>query len=171
MASSSVPESLVPPQPAPSASPAVAPSYFRPISPLWNALDRFNQWRADLGLPHPGSAENLQKEVKGACFFLPTRLSPLLTRPSCPGTHLTNYMFDGARADLTKSLSMNPLFQVTHSFALGSQTLPSSYNFGAIFANSQVRGFRTRGFIPSVLKRYCLGVHARRRRSRRQCKC
>lgn len=53
-------------------------------------------------------------------------------------THLSNYIFDGARADLTKSLSVNPLFQVTHSFALGSQTLPSSYNFGAIFANQKV---------------------------------
>lgn len=34
---------------------------------------------------------------------------------------------------------MNPMFQVTHSFALGSQTLPSSYNFGAIFATQNVR--------------------------------
>jgi len=33
---------------------------------------------------------------------------------------------------------MNPLFQVTHSFALGSQTAPSSYNFGAVFANTKV---------------------------------
>jgi hypothetical protein len=48
-------------------------------------------------------------------------------------------MFDGARADLTKSLSMNPAFQVTHSFALGSQTAAPSYNFGAVFANNNVR--------------------------------
>ncbi|KAG6850986.1 hypothetical protein H0H93_004473 [Arthromyces matolae] len=93
-------------------------SYFNPISPFTDAFDRFNQWRTDLGLPHPGTVENLQKEVKA--------------------THLTNYIFDGARADLTKSFSGNPLFQVTHSFALGSQTLPSSYNFGAIFANQQI---------------------------------
>ncbi|KAF8077936.1 eukaryotic porin-domain-containing protein [Lyophyllum atratum] len=93
-------------------------SYFNPISPFADVYDRFNQWRTDLGLPHPGTVENLQKEVKA--------------------THLSNYIFDGARADLTKSLSANPLFQVTHSFALGSQTLPSSYNFGAIFANQQV---------------------------------
>ena len=57
---------------------------------------------------------------------------------SDPATQLQMQMFDGARADLTKSLSMNPLFQVTHSFALGSQTLPSSYNFGAVFANTNV---------------------------------
>ncbi|EEB87266.1 hypothetical protein MPER_15461, partial [Moniliophthora perniciosa FA553] len=35
-------------------------------------------------------------------------------------------------------MSMNPLFQVTHSFALGSQTAPPSYNFGAIFANEKI---------------------------------
>ncbi|KAF8238656.1 hypothetical protein L208DRAFT_1165629, partial [Tricholoma matsutake] len=93
-------------------------SYFNPLSPFTDAYDRFARWRADLGLPHPGTVENLQKEVKA--------------------THLSNYIFDGARADLTKSLSANPLFQVTHSFALGSQTLPSSYNFGAIFANQKI---------------------------------
>lgn len=53
-------------------------------------------------------------------------------------TLATNYLFEGGRADLTKSLSMNPAFQVTHSFALGSQAAPSSYNFGAIFANENV---------------------------------
>lgn len=30
-------------------------------------------------------------------------------------THLTNHMFDGARADLTKILSVTPAFQVTHT--------------------------------------------------------
>ena len=47
-------------------------------------------------------------------------------------------MFDGARADLTKALSLTPAFQVTHSFALASQTQLPSYNFGAIFANQKV---------------------------------
>ncbi|RDB21047.1 putative mitochondrial import receptor subunit tom40 [Hypsizygus marmoreus] len=103
---------------APESSITTTYSYFNPISPFTDAYDRFAQWRTDLGLPHPGTVENLQKEVKA--------------------THLSNYIFDGARADLTKSLSANPLFQVTHSFALGSQTLPSSYNFGAIFANQQI---------------------------------
>ncbi|KAJ7774596.1 eukaryotic porin-domain-containing protein [Mycena maculata] len=93
-------------------------SYFAPVSPFFDAYDRFSLWRADLGLPHPGTVENLQKEAKS--------------------THLTNFIFDGARADLTKSLSMSPLFQVTHSFALGSQTAPPSYNFGAIFGSTKV---------------------------------
>ncbi|PFH54345.1 hypothetical protein AMATHDRAFT_53273 [Amanita thiersii Skay4041] len=94
------------------------PSHKGFFGSFFRAYDRFSQWRTDLDLPQPGNIENLQKEVKA--------------------THLNNYMFDGARADLTKSLSMNPLFQVTHSFALGSQTLPSSYNFGAVFANQKV---------------------------------
>lgn len=117
-------------------SPSVAPSYFNPISPLFNAYDRFAQWRADLGLPHPGTVENLQKEAKGLSSL--HLLFSLLNKFANPATHLSNFIFDGARADLTKSLSMNPLFQVTHAFALGSQTLPSSYNFGAIFANQRV---------------------------------
>jgi len=53
-------------------------------------------------------------------------------------THLTNFMFDGARADLSKTLSMNPAFQVTHSFAFGSSTSEPSYNFAAVFANANV---------------------------------
>lgn len=53
-------------------------------------------------------------------------------------THLTNFIFDGARADLTKGLSVDPAFQVTHSFSLGSQSAPSSYHFSAVFANANV---------------------------------
>ncbi|KAJ7285819.1 eukaryotic porin-domain-containing protein [Mycena rebaudengoi] len=99
-------------------SPSSRSSYFAPISPFFNAYDRFALWRADLGLPQPGTVENLQKETKA--------------------THLSNFIFDGARADLTKSLSMSPLFQVTHSFALGSQTVPPSYNFGAVFGSTKL---------------------------------
>ena len=51
-------------------------------------------------------------------------------------THLTNFLFDGARADLTKGLSLSPAFQVTHSFSLASATAPPSYNFGAVFADN-----------------------------------
>lgn len=74
----------------------VVPSYFNPISPFFNAYDRFARWREDLGLPHPGSVENLQKEVKGMqirsfllrirqvllFFQLPTFLSISLTVPA-----------------------------------------------------------------------------------------
>lgn len=87
------------------------------LSPLASAYNRFSQWRASLGLTNPGNVEGLQKEIKA--------------------THLTNHFFDGARADLAKSLSMLPLFQVTHSFSLASQTAPPTYNFGAVFATNQ----------------------------------
>ncbi|KAH9951895.1 eukaryotic porin-domain-containing protein [Amylocystis lapponica] len=99
------------------------PSYLAPSPPssswpLGGLYNRYASWRKSLDLPNPGSVENLQKEVKS--------------------THLTNYFFEGGRADLTKSLSANPIFQVTHSFLLGSPTSPPSYNFGAIFANNNV---------------------------------
>ncbi|EGN95959.1 hypothetical protein SERLA73DRAFT_185412 [Serpula lacrymans var. lacrymans S7.3] len=121
MASSSLPEKdsfdaapLSPPQALPS-----SPSPFlNTVSPLTSVYNRFYEWRKSFDFPNPGTVENLQKEVKA--------------------THLTNFIFDGARADLTKSLSMNPAFQVTHAFALGSQTSAPSYNFGAVFANQNV---------------------------------
>lgn len=53
-------------------------------------------------------------------------------------TLLTNLFFDGMRADLTKAISLTPAFQVTHSFALASQTSLPNYNFGAVFANNAV---------------------------------
>lgn len=69
-------------------------------------------------------------------------------------TLLTNYAFDGARADLSKSLSMNPMFQVTHSFHLGSQTSPPTYHFGAMFANDKVRGPLAENMLPPVQPAY-----------------
>ena len=53
-------------------------SYFNPLSPLSNAYDRVQQWRADLGLPNPGTTENLQKEVRGMWGTTST-LEPVLT--------------------------------------------------------------------------------------------
>jgi hypothetical protein len=66
---------------------------------------------------------------------------------------LSNYTFDGARADLSKTLSQVPAFQVTHSFALGSNggpmggISPGTYNFGAVYATSKVRVSITNSFI------------------------
>lgn len=37
-------------------------------NPLVNIYSRFSQWRTSLGLPSPGTVENLQKEVK--CTFI-----------------------------------------------------------------------------------------------------
>ncbi|KAI0709468.1 mitochondrial import receptor subunit tom40 [Earliella scabrosa] len=109
--SSSIPvtvDSPSPPTPGPSSSSR------GPFS-LYN---RFAAWRKALDLPNPGTSENLTKEAKN--------------------TLLNNYMFDGARAELSKSLSMNPMFSVTHSFNMGSQTMPPSYGFGAMFVNEQL---------------------------------
>ncbi|KAH8106851.1 eukaryotic porin-domain-containing protein [Cristinia sonorae] len=106
------------PQKAPEPSSSSLLSFVPGGSALSGLNSKFQGWRASLGLSNPGTAENLQKEVKA--------------------TLLQNMFFDGARADLSKSLSMNPVFQVTHSFALGSQTAPPSYNFGAVFANNNI---------------------------------
>lgn len=51
----------------------VAHSYFNPISPFFNAYDRFARYRADRGLPQPGTVENLQKEVKGSVLGYSSR--------------------------------------------------------------------------------------------------
>ncbi|KAF9246498.1 eukaryotic porin-domain-containing protein [Melanogaster broomeanus] len=120
MASSALPsEKLGLSDPSPSLSqPPQKSSYLSAISPLTGVFTRFSEWRNSLDLPNPGTVENLQKEVKL--------------------THLTNFMFDGARADLTKSLSVNPAFQISHSFTLGSQVAQPSYNFGAVYATNNV---------------------------------
>ncbi|KAJ1309480.1 hypothetical protein OPQ81_006255 [Rhizoctonia solani] len=87
-------------------------------SPFVNAYGRFASWKAGLGLTNPGTVENMQKDVKM--------------------THTTNHLFDGARADLSKALSFNPAFQVTHSFNLASYNNPPTYNFGAVFASGDL---------------------------------
>ncbi|KAH9945934.1 mitochondrial import receptor subunit tom40 [Epithele typhae] len=99
-----------PPPPAPGPSSSSSGSF--------GLYNRFQAWRRSLDLPNPGTTENVGKE--------------------CKGTLLNNLAFDGARADLSKSLSMNPHFNVTHSFNLGSQTAPPSYHFGALFANDKM---------------------------------
>jgi mitochondrial import receptor subunit TOM40 len=49
----------------PSARPL--PAYLAPVSPFIGLYNGFASWRSSLGLPNPGTAENLQKEVKGTC--------------------------------------------------------------------------------------------------------
>ncbi|KAF8979604.1 translocase of outer mitochondrial membrane [Entomortierella lignicola] len=105
---------------APASAPAVVvPS--EPAAPL-GLLDqakatfaKISKFRDDLDLPNPGTYEGVNREVKN--------------------TFLTNHVFDGARCDITKVLTPN--FQVTHSFAMGSASGPSSYNFGTAFIGQQ----------------------------------
>ncbi len=51
--------------------------------------------------------------------------------------HLTNHFFDGARADLTKVFSVNPVFQVTHAFSFPGAPNPPGYNFGAVYGDDR----------------------------------
>lgn len=126
------------------------------LSPLTDVYDRFSRWRTGRGLTNPGSVENLTKEVKSTCASSGKRKYSTDTRLTA--THLTNFIFDGARADLTKALSISPAFQVTHSFALASQTQLPSYNFAAIYANSKVSllAFVTHSFSLTMPRCSCM---------------
>lgn len=83
------------------------------VQPISRAISSLSASRQKLGLPNPGTIENL-------------------TREATKSTLLTNLFFEGARADLTKALNINPIFQVSHAFTYGAQGVPPSYNFGAV---------------------------------------
>jgi mitochondrial import receptor subunit TOM40 len=51
--------------PIPSEQPPSKSAYLSAISPLTRAWNRYSEWRTSFDLPNPGSAEQLQKEVKG----------------------------------------------------------------------------------------------------------
>ncbi|KAK4127627.1 hypothetical protein N657DRAFT_566454 [Parathielavia appendiculata] len=87
---------------------------FSSLSDVYNA---FQEKRDRLGLSNPGLVENIAKEVQ----------RDVLT---------TNLMFSGLRADLTKAFSFNPLFQVSHQFAMGERLSP--YTFAALYGTSKV---------------------------------
>lgn len=88
------------------------------FAPLQDIYTSFLEQRDSLGLQNPGTVENIAREVQKDVF-------------------LTNSMFTGLRADLTKPWSVDPLFQVSHGFAMGSQGLPP-YTFVALFGTSKV---------------------------------
>ncbi|KAL3230565.1 Mitochondrial import receptor subunit TOM40 [Nakaseomyces bracarensis] len=84
-------------------------------------IDTYRQLHAhrqSLSLVNPGTVENLNKEVSRDVF-------------------LTQYFFTGLRADLNKAFSLNPAFQTSHTFSIGSTSLPS-YAFSALFANDNL---------------------------------
>lgn len=74
--------------------------------------------RATLGLPYPGKMDDVSKEV---------------TRD----TFLTNYQFTGLRADLTRGLSFNPVFQISHALSIGSQ-YSAPYTYAGVYASNDV---------------------------------
>lgn len=85
---------------------------------LSDTYTSFSERRAALGLSNPGSVDKIAKEVQRDVF-------------------LTNSMFHGLRADLTKAFSVNPYFNVSHAFASGSQAL-APYTFAALYGTSKV---------------------------------
>jgi mitochondrial import receptor subunit TOM40 len=86
---------------------------------LADTYTAFSERREALGLSNPGTVDNIAREVQRDVF-------------------LNNYTFSGLRADLTKSFSLAPFFQVSHAFAMGSQGLPP-YTFAALFGTNKVR--------------------------------
>lgn len=90
------------------------------VSALADTHASFTERRDALGLPNPGTVENIAREVQREVF-------------------LNNYLFTGLRADLNKAFSISPLFQVSHVFAMGGSQGTPPYNFGALFGTSKVR--------------------------------
>ncbi|MCJ1312785.1 translocase of outer mitochondrial membrane [Agyrium rufum] len=90
-------------------------SFMAGISDFYSA---FAERRRALNLPYPGTVDNVAREVQKDVF-------------------LTNSMFTGLRADITKMLSMSPIFQVSHAFAMGSQALPP-YTFAVLYGTPRI---------------------------------
>ncbi|KAK2761384.1 translocase of outer mitochondrial membrane [Arachnomyces sp. PD_36] len=83
---------------------------------LKDAYGSFSDRRAALGLSNPGTVENIAREVQKDVL-------------------LSNFMFTGFRADLTKVFGMSPLFRISHAFAMGSQGNLPPYAFSSMFGN------------------------------------
>jgi len=88
------------------------------VQRLSDTLTSLSERREALGLSNPGSVEKLSREVDYDVF-------------------LTNQSFSGLRAEIAKSFSMSPMFQVSHSLAMGSQAL-SPYNFAAMYGSPRI---------------------------------
>lgn len=107
-------------------------------------VDAFQQKRKELNLPAPGTFESLSKELDRDVL-------------------LTNYTFTGLRAEIAKQLSLaSPLFQVSHSFSMGSQVMPP-YAFAALYGTPKVP-FPSR--ISTSFLTPSSGIHARNDRFR-----
>ncbi|PYH98910.1 hypothetical protein BO71DRAFT_14124 [Aspergillus ellipticus CBS 707.79] len=84
-----------------------------------DAYTSFSERRAALGLPNPGTLDNIGREVQKDVL-------------------LSNFMFTGLRADLTKVFGMSPLFRVSHAFSMGSSGNLPPYNFSAMYGSPKV---------------------------------
>ena len=88
------------------------------IDTIYDTYQSFHDRRAALGLAYPGPVDEIAKEVQRGVF-------------------LTNQTFSGLRAELNKSFSIYPLFQISHAFSTGSQML-SPYTFLALYGTNNV---------------------------------
>lgn len=79
----------------------------------------FTDRRASLGLPNPGTVEDVSKEVSRDVF-------------------LKNLMFSGFRAEFQKIFSSAPMFQTAHSLAMGGNGGLAPYSFAALYGSSKV---------------------------------
>jgi hypothetical protein len=87
-------------------------------SQLSGVYATFRERRDALGLSNPGTVESIAREVQRDVF-------------------LNNLSFSGLRAELTKAFSIAPLFQVSHSLAMGSQMSPP-YTYNALYGSPLV---------------------------------
>ena len=86
---------------------------------LKDAYNSFTERRRALGLSNPGTVDNVAREVQKEVL-------------------LSNFMFTGLRADLTKVFGMSPLFRVSHAFTMGSQGNLPPYAFSSMFGTPKV---------------------------------
>ncbi|KYG43825.1 hypothetical protein M433DRAFT_70833 [Acidomyces richmondensis BFW] len=99
----------------PSSPPASTNVLFDTVSGLYHS---FQDRRKALGLTNPGTVDNIAAETQRQVF-------------------LTNQTFSGLRAELNKSFSIYPLFQISHAFSAGSQML-SPYTFLALYGTNNI---------------------------------
>ncbi|GMM29066.1 Tom40 protein [Martiniozyma asiatica (nom. inval.)] len=99
--------------------PTAEPSFWstNPLSRFVSAVQHtVLEHRHSLDLVNPGLMENINKEVTKDVF-------------------LDMYSFQGLRADITKTFSMNPVFQVAHGFTMGAKT--PAYTLTSVLANDE----------------------------------
>lgn len=89
------------------------------VSSVHKLYSFFSEKRDALGLSNPGTVDRVASEVQRDVF-------------------LNSHMFTGLRADIQKSLAVFPMFQTSHAFSMGSQSLPP-YQFLATFGTPKVR--------------------------------
>ena len=105
---------------APNGSNTLSPLVQNPlVSAFQSVYSSFQDRRASLGLPQPGTVDTISKEVTRDVF-------------------LTNLMFSGLRAEFTKDFSISPLFQTAHSLAMGGDGNLPPYSLAALFGSYRV---------------------------------